>query len=1565
MKKLFSFILSLLITISMMPIGNVYASIYKPEEHTLPAGKTLDVSNIRLGEFTPIIYNLDQEGATYTITGSTPSSTCLRIVIKVNCTVILDNTDINAGISYDDNTENDYTGGVNAHGVFEIAGGKSVNFQMQGSNRIVPRNYNAYHDYLLGMLLNVKAKVSFSGSGSLRISGRIGQKIYTPVPWSGMTSYVEMNSGNVSVNGFGNTARSKSGDYYLPAEAITFIYNGGNFENIKDSESSSMSSTVNAASGMIYRVEIPLAGNGYIKTGQDGKFGYWESNGKLYAYQSDTSKKDYYILNNGKYYHYQSGTYGSNKTATAQEVNDENTIGGIKGTISIQGKPMENIQMSFTKKNSDGISYSASCTTDENGNYYASLIPGTYSLKMQIVSENEIIYKDLLSISSESPITKDIDIKALHGQVTDNTGKGIGGATITVNQGNTSFSTKADNNGNYFIIPQGISDGNVFVKAQKIGYESVSGTFSWNSINGLEWNPKLAQKTSNIIEIYNETDLVALADGENQLDGKTIELMNDIVLSGQFKGVQLSSSKTITFNGNNHTISNVIAPLFIDPLLKGNSAYYLQGEVSNLNLNGNIQINSESYSGAIASSIKNCTIDHCSFTGGMKYYCNISTPRVGGLIGNANENNIIKNCNVNIISMDWSGVIFAGGGLVGSMSATKIYNCYVRIDKLNNNIDKQTIDNLGGFVGKIFDYKPNSKTISNCYISVNNCASSSNTIAPIVGKYEKSYNSFIKNYYCGDEGAFRSDDSSQATAISLDVLMAKSGTTIGDQKALVDCLNDYVKDNSTGVYRTWTLGDDSYPTFTSVKSVNAEDVTVTYDGEKHSIDLVGVPEGATVTYSVDDNNYSSTKPMITNAGSKKIYYNVEFENETKTGSATVTVIPATIGIQWGSTIFEYDGTSHVPSATPTNIIGSDSISLTVTGNATDAGKYKATVTNITGKDASNYQLPSNKTKDFTINKANQSAPKNISSTTETIKGKGDGCILGVTNDMEYRKEGTNTYTPVTSDKIEKLSPGKYYIRMKETNNYYASSDLEVTVESGTKQLVVNVPKPQVGYELSVSDKNVDWHGSSTISFTLKEGYSKTDSFVVKVNDQEVTLDEDEKYTLSNIESNVEISVEGVEDTVAPTGTIKVNDNEWKKFINNISFGLFFKNTKDVIITSNDIGSGVEKTYYFISNNDLSENEVRNITDWTEYTSPFSVNPNNHYVIYVKITDKSGNTSYISSDGLVIYSDSEVVTQRIEYIKTTNEDKIIEVNLNGNTVNEVKNGDTVLTKNTDYSLDDSTITLKGTYLQSLPAGKYQIQISYNPLGEAYKENIIDNSNQNDEPNISTVELTVNKAKGSITNISNLNKVYDGNSVNEPTFDSLSTGKKTVEYKLKGSDDATYSTNAPKDVGNYVVRVSVDKDDNYSSTVSTKVFSIDKAKVTVKVNDLTKVYGDKDQELSYEVEGVVDGTPLKDITLSRKKGENVGTYVIKATQKEESNPNYAITFVDGTYTIKPKEIKVKATDNEKVDGKEIIKTNVENTKKPIKTGDDSFLSMWSILFFLSAIVLIAYLEKKEKI
>lgn len=155
------------------------------------------------------------------------------------------------------------------------------------------------------------------------------------------------------------------------------------------------------------------------------------------------------------------------------------------------------------------------------------------------------------------------------------------------------------------------------------------------------------------------------------------------------------------------------------------------------------------------------------------------------------------------------------------------------------------------------------------------------------------------------------------------------------------------------------------------------------------------------------------------------------------------------------------------------------------------------------------------------------------------------------------------------------------------------------------------------------------------------------------------------------------------DSEKPTGEIKISENSWKAFLNNITFGLFFKDTQTVTITAADNSGETVTIEYLLSEKALTESELAGMT-FTAYSAPFSINPDNEYVIYAKLTDTSGNVAYINTNGIVLDATVPVITG-IENGKTyceaqtlTVDEKYVDtVTVNGTEVTLDKNGSFVL------------------------------------------------------------------------------------------------------------------------------------------------------------------------------------------------------------------------------------------------------------------------------------------------
>lgn len=186
------------------------------------------------------------------------------------------------------------------------------------------------------------------------------------------------------------------------------------------------------------------------------------------------------------------------------------------------------------------------------------------------------------------------------------------------------------------------------------------------------------------------------------------------------------------------------------------------------------------------------------------------------------------------------------------------------------------------------------------------------------------------------------------------------------------------------------------------------------------------------------------------------------------------------------------------------------------------------------------------------------------------------------------------------------------------------------------------------------------------------------------------------------------------DTTAPTGTITIENNAFKNFLSTVSFGLFFKDSVDVTISGTDgLSQPVGISYQKVKD---GETYLENGT-WTD-GSAFSVRANEKFSVYAKLTDGAGNVAIINSQGTVVYTDSTQNTTDISFTKKSTADVSATVNLNGNTIQSIKNGGAALTSGTDYTVSDGTVTFRASYLNGLAVGTYSLAVSYNPMGESY-------------------------------------------------------------------------------------------------------------------------------------------------------------------------------------------------------------------------------------------------------
>ena len=146
-----------------------------------------------------------------------------------------------------------------------------------------------------------------------------------------------------------------------------------------------------------------------------------------------------------------------------------------------------------------------------------------------------------------------------------------------------------------------------------------------------------------------------------------------------------------------------------------------------------------------------------------------------------------------------------------------------------------------------------------------------------------------------------------------------------------------------------------------------------------------------------------------------------------------------------------------------------------------------------------------------------------------------------------------------------------------------------------------------------------------------------------------------------------------QDITAPTGEISIGTNKWNKVLNDITFGLFFKDSLTVTITASDNSGEAVTTEYLLSDKALTAADLETAS-FTAYTEAFGINPDKKCVIYAKLTDTSGNVTYMSSNGLVLDGTAPVIlgvengkTYCEAQTVTVTDNYIASVTVNGNSV----------------------------------------------------------------------------------------------------------------------------------------------------------------------------------------------------------------------------------------------------------------------------------------------------------
>lgn len=191
----------------------------------------------------------------------------------------------------------------------------------------------------------------------------------------------------------------------------------------------------------------------------------------------------------------------------------------------------------------------------------------------------------------------------------------------------------------------------------------------------------------------------------------------------------------------------------------------------------------------------------------------------------------------------------------------------------------------------------------------------------------------------------------------------------------------------------------------------------------------------------------------------------------------------------------YDGNAKKPTFTvkygTEELEANVDFSTSYSGN-TNAGR-QAKIT-LTGNDVDSAYYGT-KTIFFTIQKAPQAAPTGLVATAETIDGKNDGKIANLSVKMEYSVDN-HTWIDANTQLLENLPDGDYYVRYKETNNYYASPSTKLVVAKGAA--------PSTTGEQTTTERTTTTEKQTTVEETTTTGEQMTTERTTTTGEQATT-----------------------------------------------------------------------------------------------------------------------------------------------------------------------------------------------------------------------------------------------------------------------------------------------------------------------------------------------------------------------------------------------------------------------------------------------------------------------------
>lgn len=218
--------------------------------------------------------------------------------------------------------------------------------------------------------------------------------------------------------------------------------------------------------------------------------------------------------------------------------------------------------------------------------------------------------------------------------------------------------------------------------------------------------------------------------------------------------------------------------------------------------------------------------------------------------------------------------------------------------------------------------------------------------------------------------------------------------------------------------------------------------------------------------------------------------------------------------------------------------------------------------------------------------------------------------------------------------------GKYNTSRTATVTYI---DRKTTFdEAAATDGIVITAKDAAGRNVAISKAAmISWNQSddnthtATISFTVDANYEWSVSYTNKadLSDDEIEVTGDSVYKFAV-------------DATAPTAEITLDKTVWNKLIETLTFGIYKNYSVTAVATGSDTTTKIKEILYYKSNETsaLDKSQLdQAFKDGKFVRDTITVNADERFAVYARITDLAGNYTYISTDGVIYDNTASAIT----------------------------------------------------------------------------------------------------------------------------------------------------------------------------------------------------------------------------------------------------------------------------------------------------------------------------------